>query len=235
MSGILAIETSTDACSVATVIDGKINERYELAPRQHNQILFGMLDDLLPHGNLAQQGIAAIAYGAGPGSFTGLRIAASAVQGLAFACNLPAIAVSTLAVLAQGALRQGLVNETSSVLCTLDARINEVYAAVFGFQDGLAYCTQGPWVCSPADLPVTPTEGLQVVGSGGSFSDQFPDSLRDCMVTNNTQLMPAAQDVIPLALAKLDAGEIQEAAAAQPVYLRDEISWKKLSEQGKRG
>ena len=105
MTGILAIETATDACSVAVFVDGEISERYAIAPRQHSQLLFDMLEELLPGGNLADSGIQAIAYGSGPGSFTGLRIAASAVQGLAYSCDLPAIAVSTLTVLAQSAWR----------------------------------------------------------------------------------------------------------------------------------
>lgn len=102
MTGVLALETATDACSVAIFLDGHIRERHALAPRQHSQMVFTMLGELLPLGNLGKQGIDVIAYGAGPGSFTGLRIAASTAQGLAFSSNLPAIPVSTLAVLARG-------------------------------------------------------------------------------------------------------------------------------------
>ena len=107
MTGLLAIETATDACSVAVYLDGQVRERHAIAPRQHSKLLFAMLEELLPGGDLRAQGIDAIAYGCGPGSFTGLRIAASAVQGLAYSSNLPAIAVSTMAVLAQSALRLG--------------------------------------------------------------------------------------------------------------------------------
>ena len=104
MKTILAIETATEACSVALWRDQQVQQCHEIAPRQHNQRLFAMLQELLPDGRLVQQGVDAIAYGCGPGSFTGLRIAASAVQGLAFASKLPAIAVSTLACQAQTAL-----------------------------------------------------------------------------------------------------------------------------------
>ena len=78
MTGILAIETATDACSVAVFLNGEYNERHVIAPRQHSQLFFSMLEDLLPGGNLVEYGIEVIAYGSGPGSFTGLRIAASA-------------------------------------------------------------------------------------------------------------------------------------------------------------
>ena len=115
MIGILAIETATDACSVAVLIDEQIRECHQVAPRQHSQLLFAMLRELLPRGNLREQGIGVIAYGSGPGSFTGLRIAASAVQGLAYSCGLPAIAVPTLAVLAQTALRQGVASPEDTV------------------------------------------------------------------------------------------------------------------------
>ena len=97
MTGILAIDTATDACSVAAFVDGQIRELHEVIPRQHSQRLFGMLRELLPSGDLRSQGIGAIAYGCGPGSFTGLRIAASAVQGLAYANELPAVSISSLA------------------------------------------------------------------------------------------------------------------------------------------
>ena len=202
MTGILAIETATDACSVATCIDGKIAERFELAPRRHSQLLFSILEEMLPGGNLAAHGIGAIAYGSGPGSFTGLRIAASAVQGLAYSSNLPAVGVSTLAIMAQGALRSGQVQASDTVLCTVDARINEIYSAVYSFEDGLAVLREGPWACAPVEL--------------------------------NVQDWPAARDLIPLAHRKLTLGETQSARAVQPLYVRDEIHWKKLAEQGKK-
>jgi tRNA threonylcarbamoyladenosine biosynthesis protein TsaB len=110
MTAILAIETATDACSVALYRDGHYSQRHEVLPRQHNQRLFSMLGELLPAGSLRDQGIDALAYGCGPGSFTGLRIAASAVQGLAFASNLPALPVSTLACQVATALRQGSID-----------------------------------------------------------------------------------------------------------------------------
>ena len=230
---MLAIETATDICSIAVSIDGQIRECYEVAPRQHNQLLFSMLEELLPGGTLKKQGIEFIAYGSGPGSFTGLRIAASAVQGLAYSCGLPAVAVPTLAVLAQNALRRGAVSANDNVLCTLDARIGEVYAAVYQYEGELALLREGPWACAPADLPLDKSEPLTLVGDGCRFLEQFPEAVRATVVATLIDIVPMARDIIPLALAKFQNGEIQSPGQVQPVYVRDEISWKKLAQQGK--
>jgi tRNA threonylcarbamoyladenosine biosynthesis protein TsaB len=234
MTGILAIETATDACSVALSLNGHIAERYAIAPRQHSRLLFAMLEEVLPAERLADMGIQAIAYGSGPGSFTGLRIAASVVQGLAYSCGLPAIAVSTLTVLAQTALRLGETGADDTVLSTIDARINEVYSAVYTYEDGLAVLRDGPWACAPADLLPAATGSLCAVGSGCHLLDQFPPSLRARISSSAPGVLPMARDIIPLALGKFHRGDVLSPCEVQPVYLRDEISWKKLAEQGRR-
>jgi tRNA threonylcarbamoyladenosine biosynthesis protein TsaB len=233
MIGLLALETATDACSVAVYLEGETRENHTIAPRQHNKLLFTILEELLPGGDLRKHGIEAIAYGCGPGSFTGLRIAASTVQGLAYSSDLPAVAVSTLAVLAQSALREGAVEAGDSVLCTLDARINEVYSAVYAFENNLAVLQEGPWASSPSDLMPQVSGVLRAVGSGCSFLDQFPAPLRAKIQSTSPDLLPHARDLIPLAQAKFERGEVQSPGMVQPVYVRDEISWKKLAEQGK--
>jgi tRNA threonylcarbamoyladenosine biosynthesis protein TsaB len=228
---VFALETATDACSVAVFLDGEPIERHALAPRQHSQLVFTMLGELLAPGNLATQGIDVIAYGAGPGSFTGLRIAASAAQGLAFSSNLPAIGISTLAVLAQGALRLGVVTADDTVLCAIDARINEIYSALYTYRDGLAVLQEGPWACAPGELSPPGTQPLRAVGNGVDFLPLFPPALRARINGSTPQLTPAARDAIPLAMASFARGETQAARMVQPVYVRDEIGWKKLTEQ----
>ncbi|MEZ5504060.1 MAG: tRNA (adenosine(37)-N6)-threonylcarbamoyltransferase complex dimerization subunit type 1 TsaB [Halioglobus sp.] len=232
MTGILAIETASDACSVAVYVEGVMAERHVIAPRQHSQLLFAMLDELLPGGRLSELGIQAIAYGCGPGSFTGLRIAASAVQGLAYSSNLPAIAVPTLSVLAQSALREGKTAAADTVFCTLDARINEVYSAVYGYEDGLAVLREGPWASAPANLAPRHAGAMVAVGNGCSLLAGFPRALRERLRVTGPELAPAARDIVPLALSKLQRGELQLPNEVQPVYVRDEISWKKLGQQG---
>lgn len=234
MTGILAIETATEACSVAVYLDGQYRQRHEITPRQQSQRLFGMLRELLPEGELCAQGVTAIAYGCGPGSFTGLRIAASAVQGLAYTAGIPAIPVSTLACQAQTALRLGVVDAGSTVLSLLDARINEVYSAVFEFDDGLAILREGPVACAPDQLAVAEGElSLHAVGTGCAMLEAFPAALRQRLDRVDQDLLPAARDLVPLALPQLARGQTQNPSQVQPVYVRDEISWKKLAEQGK--
>ena len=234
MTGILAIETATEVCSVALYLDGDITERHELAPREHSRRLFSMLEELLPGGDLRRAGVDAIAYGCGPGSFTGLRICASAVQGLAYTSELPAIAISTLACQAQTALREGSVVEDATVLSMLDARINEVYYAVYRFDRGLPVLHSGPGAGAPGRIePFDQTAMLQAVGSGARFIDQLPATVRAQLDTVSPDLLPAARDLLPLALAGLARGQTQSPREVQPVYVRDEISWKKLAEQGK--
>jgi tRNA threonylcarbamoyladenosine biosynthesis protein TsaB len=234
MTGILAIETATDACSIAVCIDGKYSERHVIAPRQHSQLIFRMLDELLPGGNLLESGIEVIAYGCGPGSFTGLRIAASAAQGLAFSNRLPVVAVSTLSVLAQTGLRQGAVAAGDTVLCMLDARINEMYSAVYTYEGNMAMLRQGPWACAPAELKPEGQGLLVPLGNGCHFLDQFEASLRVRLHNQASDVLPAARDMVPLALEKYRRGETLVARDVQPVYLRDKISWKKLADQGRQ-
>ncbi len=235
MKGILAIETATEACSVALWRDPQLLQRHEITPRQHSQRLFGMLHELLPDGRLAEHGIEAIAYGSGPGSFTGLRIAASAVQGLAYASGLPAIPVSTLTCQAQTAIRTGLVGEGEVVLSALDARINEIYYACYLIEDGLPTTLQAAQACAPSELVLPKRVSVATaVGSGSAFLDECSHSVLAAVDSRHTQLVPEARDLIPLALVAAQRGELQTARQVQPVYVRDEINWKKVSEQGKQ-
>lgn len=234
MTGILAIDTATDACSVAVFADGEYREICELIPRQHSQRLFDMLQSLFPDGRLQDHGVDAIAYSCGPGSFTGLRIGASAVQGLAYTSGLPVVAVSTLVLQAQSALRLGYASADASVLSMLDARINQVYCAVCEFQDGLAVLREGPVASAPDALELSSSATrLLAIGSGCGFLDQLPRALRSRVELTAPDLLPSARDLVPLALAGLEQGETQQPQQVQPVYVRDEINWKKLADQGK--
>lgn len=236
MTTILAIDTATDACSVALYRDGHYSERYEVIPRQHSRRLLPMLQELLPSGDLRSQGVEAIAYGSGPGSFTGLRIAASAVQGLAFANELPAIGVSTLACQVQGAMRLGLVQSGDAVLSMLDARINEVYWALFGIDEGLVQQREGTRVCHPAEVIIDRSiERLHGVGAGFCYRQEMSESVQLRLLSHSVDVLPSARDLIPLALEKYSRGETQRAQEVLPVYIREEVSWKKLAEQGKPG
>lgn len=233
MSNLLAIEASTDMCSVALLRDGEVIERNELAPRQHNQRLLGLIEALVSPVELQRQRIDAVAFGSGPGSFTGLRIAASLAQGLCYAATLPAIGVSTLAALAQRALREQRVGEKEKVLVMLDARIDEVYVALYEFRGGIPSLVEGPIGCAPESVPLMTSEPVHLVGEVGPFLERLSSAVADTIASMHDGLLPLARDLLPLAAVELEAGRVVAAAGIQPLYVREEIAWKKLSEQGK--
>lgn len=234
MSNILALDTSTDACSVSLRRGGVTETRYQLLPRRHNHLLFTMLDELIPDGDLAGAQLDLLSYAHGPGSFTGLRIAASAVQGFAYSLDLPVAGISTLACLAQGALRRGQVRQSDTVLAMLDARINEIYWGVYRFEGGLARAVVDDRVSAPADVPASllnGSEGAFALGSGLCYFDELPAAVRDAVGPQLADIWPDSRDLLPLADDVALRGELTEASDVQPVYLRNEIHWKKLSEQ----
>ncbi len=234
MTNFLAIDTATDACSVALSIDGDCRQCFELAPRRHNQLLFDMLSELVPRGDLRAAGVEALAYSCGPGSFTGLRIGASAVQGLAYSLDLPAVPVPTLAALAQAGVRTGCVTPERPILALLDARVDEVYWQLFAAPQDGAEILEGPGVCAPEALPASLAEQLpQILGDGLVYRERLPEAFSDLVVAGGDTVLPSALDLIPLAEAAFATGRVQRADRVSPVYVRDEVSWKKLSEQGK--
>jgi tRNA threonylcarbamoyladenosine biosynthesis protein TsaB len=234
MQNILAIDTATEACSVTLRAGGEVSHRYELIPRQHSSRIFSMIREVLPDEEWPEGGIDLLAFTHGPGSFTGLRIAASAVQGLAYANTVPVAGISTLACLAQGCWRRGLVGPEDRVLVLVDARINEVYWGYYELRDGVASALLEDAVCAPDEIPVTILDSghsIVGVGSGLPMLDQVPAELADGISGVVPDLWPDSFDL--LALADAMRVHCQEAAGVQPVYLRNEIHWKKLSEQGR--
>ncbi|MEE4660013.1 MAG: tRNA (adenosine(37)-N6)-threonylcarbamoyltransferase complex dimerization subunit type 1 TsaB [Halieaceae bacterium] len=237
MTTILALDASTDACSVALARDGEIDAIFELVPREHNHRLFSMLRTLLPGGAQAAA-LDMLAYCAGPGSFTGLRVASSAVQGLAYTLNLPVAGVSTLACLAQGALRRGVVSATDTAFVLLDARINEIYCGLYRFEQGLPVACREDQVLAPASLPADYLQGQQRVvamGSGLPYLTQLPGPVQAEVADVLEDCWPHSEDLIPLAQRAAALGLLSGASSVHPVYLRNEVQWKKLSEQGPRG
>lgn len=232
---ILALDAATDACSVALQANGRVIHRYELIPRQHNQRLFSMLREVLADGSPTDRGVDLLAYNHGPGSFTGLRIAASAVQGLAYSCNLPVVGLSTLACLAQGVWRRGLADPAAKILVLLDARINEVYWGLYACEAGLAVSLLADAVSEPGAIPVdlvAAGEPLVAVGSGICYLEQLAPGLRTGITLVLPEQWPDSLDILSLAERDSHRGKLLTAAQVQPVYLRNEIQWKKISEQG---
>ena len=236
---LLGIETATDACSVALQLDGHIDQRHECNPRQHSRRLFPMLADLLNQRAPACLGLDAIVYGCGPGSFTGLRIAASAAQGLAFSLHLPVVPVSTLACQAATARRENAVPQGAAILSLLDANIGQVYWALYRIDTAGLEELMPPAVCAPEALPVAviveqlaESVPLYHAGSGATLVDGLPGLP---VAARYADVLPEACDLLPFARIALAGGAAQAAADVSPIYVQDATRWKKLAEQGPRG
>jgi len=236
MTRLLALETATDACSVALYSDGAVMELFEQIPRQHSQRLLPMVREILATDPSKGEGLSALVLGSGPGSFTGLRIAASCAQGLAYAWALPAVAVSTLDVQISTAIREGLLVEGDTALSLIDANVGETYWGVYRVSNGDPERLEGPGVSVPERLQtVADYPTLVAVGSGARYFSQFDHALRERLVSQYPDLLPHAQDLFPTALTRYAIGDLLKPHEIQPLYVRDEVSWKKLSEQGKPG
>lgn len=225
---ILAIDTATEACSAALWNDGATTAHFELCPREHTQRILPLVQDILTETATALTDLDALAFGRGPGSFTGVRIGIGIAQGLALGASLPMIGVSTLATMAQGAFRK---TGATRVLAAIDARMGEVYWAEYQRDE------QGIWHGEATEAVLKPEavnarlkqlEGeWATVGTGWQA---WPDMANDTPVTlvNGDTLLPEAEDMLPLACQLFAAQKMVAVEQAEPVYLRNEVAWKKL-------
>lgn len=220
---LLAIETATDACSAALSIDGDIRERFEIAPRAHTELILPMIDELMAEAGLNISQVDAIAFGRGPGAFTGVRIAVGVTQGIAFAADLPVVPVSTLAALAQGVA-------ADKVLAALDARMDEVYWGAYQRNAaGLMELVGDECVSVPGDVPLPTGENWQGAGAGWSAYETLLSAHCEQQLDSWDGLcFPHARDVVLLGAAQFAAGTAVAAEQALPVYLRDKVTWKKI-------
>ncbi|MDR0780724.1 MAG: tRNA (adenosine(37)-N6)-threonylcarbamoyltransferase complex dimerization subunit type 1 TsaB [Pseudomonadales bacterium] len=238
MTTILALDTSTDACSCAVLINGELHERFAVLPRQHAKELLPMVRALLQELDLGLAALDAIAFGRGPGSFTGLRIAAGVTQGLAYGANLPVIPVSTLAALA---LQAREVAAGRAVLSLIDARIDEVYWALFK-----AAAVPGPYPHLPSraeedvlpqligleqlsapeaiTIDATLTGSLLAVGSGLALSARFPALLSARLATRLPDEHPRAGAIARIASVLHGRGVRVAAQDVEPLYMRDQVA-----------
>lgn len=218
---LLAIEASSEACSVALLRAGEIAEEHVLAPREHTQHILAMIEGLLRSAALQLADLDGIAFGRGPGTFTGVRVAASVTQGLAFGAGLPVIPVSTLAALARGAkVEQG----ATGILAAIDARMGEVYWAAFQ-QRGEEFIPIIQEQVGSAESVPMPSEGSWVgVGSGWRvFGDTLGSRGGRCLHSVDSTALPRASAIAQLAAASLARGELCAAESAWPTYLRDDV------------
>ncbi|HYM28631.1 MAG TPA: tRNA (adenosine(37)-N6)-threonylcarbamoyltransferase complex dimerization subunit type 1 TsaB [Steroidobacteraceae bacterium] len=221
---ILALDTATENCSVALLIDGRLSTREERLPRGHAERLLPMVDELLRQSGTALRGLDAIAYGRGPGAFTGVRLAASVTQGLAFGAGLPVVPVSDLRAVAQRAFDTA---PGAHVLVCSDARMQEVYWACFErAADGLAAPAGAERVSPPAQvaLPAGWPDGTPGAGSGFAAYPELVRALAGRVRPWSETLLPRAAEIARLAQPEVVAGRVLPADQAVPVYLRDEVA-----------
>lgn len=219
MTTLLALDTATEACSVALLHNGEILSHYEVIPRLHAQRVLPMVQNLLAEAGVTLSALDAIAFGRGPGAFTGVRIAIGVVQGLAFALERPVLPVSTLATIAQRAHREHGVTQ---VVSAIDARMDELYWGCYRAHAGEVQLAGVEAVLPPeqATLPRDAAGEWFGAGTGWGYAERIPVRVERM----DAGLLPHAQDLLQLAAFAWQRGEALEAGQAQPVYLRDNVA-----------
>ena len=227
---LLALDTSTEACSVALLYRGEKTNINELAQRTHTKRILPMIDEILANSGVGLNQVDALAFGRGPGSFTGVRVGAGIAQGLAFGADLPVIPISNLTAMAQAAFE---LCQAENVVAAIDARMNEVYFSQlvrekvrsdFGefFQWGEIITEQ---VCSPEQaIKQLRDDNAFRVGTGWAAYSQFTEK----NLTSSDIALPNALYMLELARIEYLQKRTISALEIEPIYLRNEVTWKKL-------
>lgn len=225
MTCILALDTSAEAGSVAIWQKGEVLEDFQLLPRQQAQALLPQIKALLDKAGLALSQLDALAFGRGPGSFTGLRIAAASIQGLALALDRPVIPVSSLEAMAWTAINQ---QGFQQVLTLLDARMDEVYWCAWQAEKNWPMALMAEQLSSPELVSLSTTSDLAsdwvLAGSGAVYADRLAASVTSKLIQTLPDTLPSALAMVHLAHQAWLRGELVDAAAALPVYLRDKVT-----------
>ena len=216
---LLSIDTSTQACSAALFIDGEIHQRFEITPKAHTKLLLPMVDSLLKEADIKLTQLDALAFGCGPGSFTGLRIATGVVQGLAFGADLPVVPVSTLAALAQQYSTMALS------FVAMDARIGEVFWGVYERNvEGVVEIIGEEVVAHVNDL-IFPLRHAAGIGSGWAvYENELSAHTQGWVLEIEHDVLPQASTIATLGVRGFHQGKVVCAEDAQPVYLRDKVA-----------
>jgi tRNA threonylcarbamoyladenosine biosynthesis protein TsaB len=241
---ILALDSATESCSAALFIDGRVITREKRLERGHAGHILAMADEVLAEAGVALGTLSAIAFGRGPGAFTGVRLAASVTQGLAFGAGLPVVPVSDLRALAQRVL--GADPDVARVLACTDARMGEVYWGCFERREGLAaplgderlsrpdaVTLPAAWsrqaqasASSAGRTAIGPAAGERVCGAGRGFAayPQLRAALHSALDSLREELLPGAAEIALLAAPEVAGGRVFPPEQALPVYLRDDIA-----------
>jgi tRNA threonylcarbamoyladenosine biosynthesis protein TsaB len=217
---ILSIETSTEYCSVALWQDGALSQRCELVGQKHSEVLMAMVDAVLKDAGVKIKQVDGIAFGKGPGSFTGVRIACGVAQGLALGTGVKVVGVCTLQALAEASGKE-------KVIAALDARMSELYLAAYEKRNGAWVTVIEPCLCKPDEAPQLPGEGWFGAGSGFAVNEAaLAARYGKQLAGTDTQAMPQAAAVVQLAALEFAKGNAVDAAQALPLYLRDKVALK---------
>ncbi|KGQ70964.1 tRNA threonylcarbamoyladenosine biosynthesis protein TsaB [Chelonobacter oris] len=232
---LLALDTATEACSVALYYNGDVLAQDELSPKAHTRRILPMVDAVLAEAGIGLNRLDALVFGRGPGSFTGVRIGCGIVQGLALGADLPVIAVSNLTAMAQAAYQRF---DSHAVFAAIDARMGEVYFSALAYRpcriDGEDYAD---WQLSLEEQVAAPESVLRqlaerssqsavCVGTGWGAYPQFEQA--NVPLTKCDILLPSARYMLPLARLGLKQKRYCSALEIEPVYLRNQVTWKKL-------
>ena len=222
---ILALDTATSACSVALLNGDQTLSRFELAERSHTQKLMPMIDDLLQEMGLQLNQLDAIAFTHGPGSFTGIRIGFAAVQGLAMGAKLPVVPISTLQLMAATASRKLNLQPGTKIYPLLDARMNELYVGHYRLTKVNVDKVADDQLVPVSDSFIADAE-IDSAGVGvGDGWVLLPET--DLIEQVYPDLLPEAEDILPIATANLANAKLCDIRDIEPLYLRDRVSWQK--------
>jgi tRNA threonylcarbamoyladenosine biosynthesis protein TsaB len=231
---LLAVETSTQACSAALYIDGNVSERFELTANEHTKLILPMIDSLMSDAGLKPQQLDALAFGRGPGSFTGVRIAAGVIQGIAFGADLPVVPVSTLAAIAQDFFdnnSKAKLSTSNVAFAAMDARMGEIYWGVYQRDEqGFAKLIGKESVTPAADVEFPDMTGVGVGSGWGVYKQELMLRLAGRVSYCEIDLLPRAAEIACLGSRGFEQGLAVAVEQAMPVYLRDKVA-KKESER----
>ncbi|MFW5427178.1 MAG: tRNA (adenosine(37)-N6)-threonylcarbamoyltransferase complex dimerization subunit type 1 TsaB [Methylophagaceae bacterium] len=222
---ILALDTCTECCSAALLVQGRVFERVEMTQRGHSDLILGMMNDLFKQAEITISEIDAVAFGRGPGSFTGVRVGVGVAQGIAFARGIPVIPISSLMAVAQGAADKLNID---NIAVAMDARMGEVYSASYQRENGVVSLVDSEQVCPPEKYMPENEQQWTGIGTGwGVYDEILRQNFADNLAHVSIEHYPLASSVLKLAEIEAKAGRLLPAEQAMPVYLRDNVAKKK--------
>lgn len=234
MSNILIIDTATEACSIALKSNGQLFNFFEIAPRQHGELVLPNVDKLLKEANISLAEVDVIGFGRGPGAFTGLRICISIVQGLAYGANIPVVGVSSLQAMAQSCFER---DKQHNILAAIDARMGEVYWGQYRENQGIMELVGAEQVISPESvvvkaqtLPDNNSRSViyRAVGTGWqTYAQALSRAANVPTIIEHEMSYPNAIYMFPMVEKLFAEGKAVSAELAQPVYLRNDVAKKK--------